>query len=140
MCVHLAFSHFSSAVPPPVEELKMIQQGKSSVQLTWKEPKVAEELYTGNLTYSIECDRCNKLTFFPAKTNLKKTYVNISGLSPGQSYTFKVLSMNSLKNITWKFASINVTLSGQYICNKIPLMFNAFTGLHENWTCNMGMP
>ena len=92
----------------------MIRKGKSSVKMTWREPKVAEDIYIGKLTYSIDCDYCEQLTFFPAKTNLKTTYVNVSGLLPKQSYTFKVLSMNSLKNVTWKFARIKVTLLGQY--------------------------
>ena len=107
------FFHFSLAVPPAVKEL-MIQEEKTSIKITWKKPDVDESLHTGNLTFRIECDSCNKskTTFFPAKTNLTTTSVNVSGLVTNKSYTFRVYSMNSLKNVIWNYADKTVTLPG----------------------------
>ncbi|XP_028394194.1 angiopoietin-1 receptor-like isoform X2 [Dendronephthya gigantea] len=100
------------AVPPAVEEL-MVKKGKTSVKLTWKKPEVDQSLlHIGNLTFTIVCDNCNRsrTTFFPAKTNLTTTFINISGLVTNKSYTFKVFTMNSLKNVTWNYAEQSVTL------------------------------
>ncbi|XP_028393816.1 ephrin type-A receptor 4-like isoform X2 [Dendronephthya gigantea] len=100
------------AVPSNVTNL-LGNTGKTSVNLTWDKPDDKDgELYFGKLTYSIECNNCNlNAMFSPAKKNFTATLVNVSGLKPGRSYTFKVFSMNSLKNVTWRFSTVNVTLS-----------------------------
>ena len=44
--------------------------------------------------------------FFPAKTNLTTTSVIVSNLMLNEIFKFKVISMNSLKNVPggkWKF-------------------------------------
>lgn len=108
------FAHFLLAIPPAVKGLT-IQKGKTSVVLTWKKPEDGK-LNIGELKYSIECDHCknSNVSYSPAKTNFTSTSVNVSGLLPKQLYTFRVISMNSLINVTWKFVIKNVMLSGQY--------------------------
>ena len=54
-----------------------------------------------------KCDTmAEDATFFPAKTNLTTTSVIVSNLMLNVKYKFKVISMNSLKNVPsgkWKF-------------------------------------
>ena len=112
---NLIFS-FVLAVPPTVENLSVETLTSTSVNITWRKPKIpegSEEL----VTYNVECYHCineskchalvENLKFFPAKTKLRTTYVVVSGLKLDEKYKFKVTSINNwLKNVSsdkWMF-------------------------------------
>lgn len=104
------------AVPPPVENLSVETLTSTSVNLTWRKPKIPEGS-EGHFTYTVECYHCinesncyaivENLKFFPAKTSLSTTYVVVSGLKFDEKYKFKVTSINNgLKNVSsdkWMF-------------------------------------
>ena len=102
------------ALPSEVYDLKIQTMTITSVYLSWKEPMSDGGFAT--IRYTVECYHCTSESkcdtivedsmFFPAKTNLNTTSVAVFGLIFNEKYKFKVISMNSLKNVPgskWKF-------------------------------------
>lgn len=104
-------------VPSPVEEMDIQIITGASVKLRWSKPK-DNGGFNGLLTYTVVCYLCTCINvtkcdnivqnaiFSPAATNLNTTYVSVSNLMLNRMYKFKVISVNSLRNVPsarWKF-------------------------------------
>ena len=107
--------YFLSAVPLEVYNLNIHTVNGTSVNLTWSAPR-DDGGFNRSTRYTVECylciieSKCDTMVknaiFFPAKTNLTTTSVIVSNLMLNEIYKFKVISMNSLKNVPggkWKF-------------------------------------
>ena len=110
----LLFS-FLSAVPSEVYNLNIHTVNDTSVNLTWSAPR-DDGGFNGSTRYTVECyfcvneSKCDTMAedaiFFPTKSNLTTTSVIVSNLIFKEKYKFKVISVNSLKNVPsgkWKF-------------------------------------
>ena len=102
------------ALPSEVYDLRIQNMISNSVYLSWKKP-VSDGGF-GSIHYTVECYHCTSESrcdmsvgnamFVPAKTNLHTTSVAVFGLNFNEKYKFKVVSMNSLRNVPgskWKF-------------------------------------
>ena len=104
------------AIPPAVENVFVESLTRTSVNVTWRKPKIHEG-FEAPFTFTVECYHCinvfkcdttvENAKFFPAKTNLDTTYVVVTGLKFNKKYKFKVISIsNWFKNVSsdkWMF-------------------------------------
>ena len=102
-------------VPSGVQDLNIQAVTSTSLIMTWTKP-MNDGGFNGSLRYGVECYHCinetncdtmvESASFVPAKTNFSTTFVVVSNLIFNEKYKFRVISMNSLKNVPngeWKF-------------------------------------